>query len=105
MNEKTLMLNPAWARRTALQVILGRQNNDADGCLVFHSDIMEECMDTVFLFDELSQEDQDRVFDLVFEAVDSLVDDGILLVEDLVFEINPDLKAVLAARQSLAVLQ
>jgi hypothetical protein len=34
-----------------------------------------------------------------------LVDDGILLVEDFVFEINPDLKAVLAARQSLAVLQ
>jgi hypothetical protein len=94
MREQMTAINPAWARKSVMKFVVDRFGDD-DESVFLRSDIVEDCISQIAGFDELSEDDQEGISCLVFDAVHELYESNILLLGDVIFEINPDLPEIL----------
>ena len=103
MGSQTTRFTPAWARNSVMAVVLGRYQ-DIICHFVSESDLVADCISRVPAFDDLFEDDQDLIVDLLFEAVGELVDEDLILVDEVVFQINPDLPTLLRKRHVMCML-
>ena len=103
MESQTTQFTPEWARSSVMTAVL-RMYQDPHGDVVSQSDLFAECASGVPAFDDLPEETQDLIFDLILEAVWQLVEDGILLLEETIFEINPNAPDLLIRKGEMDIL-
>jgi hypothetical protein len=94
MTSQTIYLSPVWARNAVMSAVLEKHQR-LDWESIFQSDLIDDCVTDVVGFDKFSEDDKDMIIDHLFNAVFELVDADILLIDEMIFEINPKLRELL----------
>jgi hypothetical protein len=103
MGIQVTSFTPAWARNAVMTSVLRMfQHTDAD--IVSESDLIAESISRVPAFDDLPEDTQHLILDLLSNAVGLLVDDDVILVDEIFFQINPDLPDLLIRKHEMCVL-
>jgi hypothetical protein len=103
MGSQMTRFTPAWARNAVMNVVLGKYQ-DTSCHLISESDLVADCISRVPAFDDLFEDTQNFIVDLLFEAVSELVDEDFILVDEVIFQINPNLPDLMRKRHLMCIL-
>ncbi len=103
MKSRKSNFTPAWASNTLINVILRKYRN-SEHDFVSEAELIDECISSVPAFDDLDNDSQHLIFDLFCDAIGGLPDEDIILIDDVIFQINPNLADILIEKHEMCII-